>query len=88
MASRLSVADVVLLLEGTERVGKTLWRDFVPYLSGNLDTEKFVLIEPCVTGPPTAVPDHVYYYPQGLAVLDQFLTGFCPSCQNASNSWC
>jgi hypothetical protein len=56
-----------------------------------LDTGKFVLIEPCVTGPPDAVPEHVYYYPQGRAVLDQFLTGYCHSCQKAgakSHPWC
>ena len=91
IVSCISVADVVHLLEGTEGDGKALWRDFVPYLRRNMDLGKFALIEPCVTGPPSAVPQHVYYYPQGHAALDGFLTGYCRPCQKAgakSHPWC
>jgi hypothetical protein len=91
LVSRLSVADVLHLLQATEGSGKTLWRGFVSYMQNNLDTGKFMLIEPCVTEPLDAVPHRVYYYLQGHAVLNQFLTGYCGSCQNQgakSHPWC
>jgi hypothetical protein len=79
------------LLEGTDGGGKALWRDFVPYLQNHLDSGKFHLITPCVTGAPNAVPEDVLYYPQGLAILDQFFTGRCQACEEAhtrSHLWC